>query len=79
MRIASSIMPSELGSDVYLVLDQLGLRLGRVWRETDEKDTDYATLIGITAEYRAGLDHISTGLSETDRLQRPPPTPSVPT
>jgi hypothetical protein len=45
MRIAPSIVPSESGPDVYLVLDQLGRRLGRVWREMDEEDTDYVTLI----------------------------------
>ena len=45
MRIAPSIVPAELGPDVYLVLDQLGQRLGRAWRETDEEDTDFETLI----------------------------------
>jgi hypothetical protein len=29
-----SIVPEE--TDVYLVLDDFGNRLGRVWRETDE-------------------------------------------
>jgi hypothetical protein len=38
-----SIVPEE--TDVYLVLDDFGNRLGRVWRETDEADTDRATLI----------------------------------
>jgi hypothetical protein len=40
-----SIVPSGPGQDVYLVLDQFGGRLGRAWRETDEGDTDYETLI----------------------------------
>jgi hypothetical protein len=35
-------LPSQ---DVFLVLDQFGERLGRAWRETDENDTDYETLI----------------------------------
>jgi hypothetical protein len=45
MRTTPSIVPSELGPDVYLVLDQLGQPLGRVWRETDEEDTDFETVI----------------------------------
>jgi hypothetical protein len=45
MRIAPSIIPANIGPDVYLVVDQLGRRLGRVWRETDEEDTDRLTLI----------------------------------
>jgi hypothetical protein len=30
--------------DVYLVLDDFGGRLGRAWRETDEDQTDRATV-----------------------------------
>jgi hypothetical protein len=38
MRFSPSIVPPGAGgADVYLVLDQLGHRLGRVWRETDEE------------------------------------------
>jgi hypothetical protein len=44
-RLAPSIVPADIGPDVYLVLDQLGQRLGRVWRERDEEDTDFETLI----------------------------------
>ena len=40
-----SIVPSGPSQDVFLVLDQFGERLGRAWRETDENDTDYETLI----------------------------------
>jgi len=40
-----SIVPDALDRDVYLVLDDFGERLGRSWRETDEADTDRATLI----------------------------------
>jgi hypothetical protein len=40
-----SIVPSGPDQDVYLVLDKFGERLGRAWRETDEEDTDYDTLI----------------------------------
>ena len=40
-----SIVPWGPSQDVFLVLDQFGERLGRAWRETDENDTDYETLI----------------------------------
>jgi hypothetical protein len=40
-----SIVPSSASQDVFLVLDEFGGRLGRAWRETDEEDTDYETLI----------------------------------
>jgi hypothetical protein len=40
-----SLVPSGPSQDVFLVLDQFGERLGRAWRETDENDTDYETLI----------------------------------
>ena len=45
MRTAPSIIPSDVGPDIYLVLDRLNHRLGRVWRETDEEDTDFETVI----------------------------------
>ena len=45
MPFSPSIVPLDEDRDVYLVLDQLGLRYGRVWRETDEEDTDFKTVI----------------------------------
>ena len=46
MRESPSIVPwGTLARDVYLVLDDFGERLGRSWCETDEADTDRATLI----------------------------------
>ena len=45
MARSPSIVPSGPSQDVFLVLDQFGERLGRAWRETDENDTDYETLI----------------------------------
>ena len=45
MRTSPSIVPDALDRDVYLVLDDFGERLGRSWRETDEAETDRATLI----------------------------------
>ena len=41
-----SIAPSAPDDvDVYLVLDDLGRRLGRVWRETSEERTDRRTVV----------------------------------
>jgi hypothetical protein len=46
MRTAPSIAAERPGDvDVYLVLDDFGGRLGRVWRETDEERTDRRTLL----------------------------------
>ena len=39
-----SIVPSNAERDIYLVLEDFG-QTGRAWRETDEADTDRATLI----------------------------------
>jgi hypothetical protein len=39
-----SIVPSD-DQNVYLVVDDLGGRLGRVWRETDVEKTDLETVI----------------------------------
>jgi hypothetical protein len=46
MRRSPSIayaLPDDV--DIYLVLDDFGGRLGRAWRETDEANTDRATMI----------------------------------
>ena len=45
MPFSPSIVPSGEDQDVYLLLDQFGERLGRAWRETDEGDIDFETLI----------------------------------
>jgi hypothetical protein len=45
MPFSPSIVPSGEDRDVYLLLDQFGGRLGRAWRETDEEDTDFETLV----------------------------------
>jgi hypothetical protein len=45
MAISPSIVPVGIDHDVYLVLDDLGSQLGRVWRETDEENTDHETVI----------------------------------
>ncbi len=44
MRHSPSIVPQSDDQDVYLVLDDFGAR-GRSWRETDEGNTDYATVV----------------------------------
>lgn len=44
MRSSPSIVPGS-DRDIYFVLDDYGQRLGRAWRETDEEDTDRATLL----------------------------------
>jgi hypothetical protein len=45
MSRSPSIVPREADQDIYLVLDDFGAWLGRVWSETDEEDTDRETLI----------------------------------
>jgi hypothetical protein len=44
MSPSPSIVPEDEDRDVYLVLEDFG-PLGRVWRETDDGDTDRTTLI----------------------------------
>ena len=45
MRRSPSIVPHWPNQDTYLVLEDLGGRFGRAWRETDEDATDRETLI----------------------------------
>ena len=45
MPRSPSIVPEDSDRDVYLVLEDFG-PLGRAWRESDEANTDRATLIG---------------------------------
>ncbi len=40
-----SIVPHDLDQDTYLVLDDLGARLGLVWRETSPERTGYDRLV----------------------------------
>ena len=50
-----SIAPSPPDDiDIYMVLDDFGGRLGRVWRETDDEQTDRKTLIYdlMTGQYK---------------------------
>ena len=39
MSRAPSIKPEGFDRDIYLVLDDLGARCGRVWRETSDRET----------------------------------------
>src|SRR4051812_15575485 len=46
MRQSPSIVPLDrLARDIYLVLEDFGARAGCSWRETDEQDTDFETII----------------------------------
>jgi hypothetical protein len=45
MAFSPSIVPAGSDHDVYLVLDELGARLGKVWRETEDETTDNETVI----------------------------------
>ncbi|MCK1291905.1 MULTISPECIES: hypothetical protein [unclassified Bradyrhizobium] len=54
MRHAPSIVPLDrLDRDIYLVLEDFGALAGCSWRETDEQDTDFETIIRdlITGQY----------------------------
>jgi hypothetical protein len=44
MYQSPSIVPEASDRDIYLVLDDFGAR-GRSWRETDEGNTDGATVV----------------------------------
>jgi hypothetical protein len=45
MLSSPSIVPGPDDRDIYLVLDEFGGRIGRVWRETDEGRTDREIVI----------------------------------
>ena len=45
VRRSPSMVSSEAGQDIYLVLDDFGGRLGRAWRETAEEDANHEMLI----------------------------------
>lgn len=46
MRRSPSIVPLDrLDRDIYLVLEDFGVRAGCAWRETDEQDTDRETIL----------------------------------
>jgi hypothetical protein len=54
MRTSPSIVPADADRDVYLVLDDFGGGLGRVWRETDEASTDRATATADVPSHASG-------------------------
>ncbi|MEK9284779.1 MULTISPECIES: hypothetical protein [unclassified Bradyrhizobium] len=43
MRQSPSVVP--LDRDIYLVLEDFGARAGCAWRETDEQDADFETIL----------------------------------
>ncbi|MET4319206.1 hypothetical protein [Bradyrhizobium sp. RT5a] len=54
MRHSPSIEPLDrLDREIYLVLEDFGARAGCSWRETDEQDTDFETIISdlISGQY----------------------------
>jgi hypothetical protein len=56
-----SIVPDDEDRDVYLVLEDFG-PLGRAWRETDDSETDRATLIRDMLEGQYEKPHPHRGL-----------------
>ena len=44
-RTSPSIVPRDKDQDAYLVMDDFGGRLARVWRETEADATDSGTVI----------------------------------
>jgi hypothetical protein len=65
MRRSPSIVPDAIDRDIYLVLDDFG-RLGRSWRETDEEDTNLATLVRalLEGQYNAPVRVIAFNTAE---------------
>lgn len=56
MRHSPSIIPTDrLDRDVYLVLEDF--RSGAAWRETDEEDSDFPTVVGdlLSGQYEQPL------------------------
>jgi hypothetical protein len=52
--------------DVYLVIDDLGGKFGKVWREADAETTDYETVIAdlLGGQYKSPVRVISFNLTE---------------
>jgi hypothetical protein len=66
MRTSPSLVPQEANQDTYLVLEDFGGRLGRAWRETDEEDADYETLIRylMDGQYRSPVRIVAFNTAE---------------
>jgi hypothetical protein len=46
MRRSPSIVPADrLDRNIYLVLEDFGARAGCAWRETDEAETDFESIV----------------------------------
>jgi hypothetical protein len=65
MRRSPSIVPGGEPS-VYLVMDDLGGRLGRIWREVKAEATDYETVIRdlLSGQYSNPVRVVSFNTSE---------------
>jgi hypothetical protein len=66
MRTSPSIAPHGPEQDTYLVLDDFGGRLGCVWRETDQHQTDRDTLIRdlVSGEYSKPVRIVAFNIAE---------------
>ena len=62
----ASALPDDV--DVYLVLDDFGGRLGRAWRETDEANTDRATMIEDLIDGHSSRTGADRGVQHRGRL-----------
>jgi hypothetical protein len=66
MRSSPSLIPASIEDrDIYLVLDDFG-RLGRSWREADEKNTDRVTVFRalLEGQYNAPVRVIAFNIAE---------------
>ena len=65
MRRSPSIIPGGEPT-VYLVMDDLGGRLGRIWREVEAEATDYETVIRdlLSGQYSNPVRVVSFNTSE---------------
>jgi hypothetical protein len=66
MRRSPSIVPGGEPTTVYLVMDDLGGRLGRIWREVEAEATDYETVIRdlLSGQYSNPVRVVSFNTSE---------------
>jgi hypothetical protein len=66
VRTSPSIAPNGVEKDIYLVLEDLGGRFGRAWRETDEDTTDRETLILnlLSGEYKNPVGIVAFNTAE---------------
>jgi hypothetical protein len=66
MRASPSIVPRGADQDTYIVLDNVGGRVGCSWRETDAESTNRETLIRdlVDGEYSDPVRIVSFNMAE---------------